>query len=270
MDVYQNNDWNCIPDKPMSDYAIFFAITDNYAFAVANVIWGLKQHSPMLMKRCDIIIYSNDITEKNKQLIKAIHEKTMFLHITFPASWNILIEDQWALKQGYGSHIFCKYYGFWLVKNYKRALWLDADVLIRGDISGLFDINECLAWRRVVAWNPNEVLNNILRTSDDISVGNGGLVCFSEELNALSIDWTKEVEKWASIIVNAPRGGHDEKIIACIAHEHHISVKELCINIYNTPIKHICEQTVIVHFLAPSNIEPKPWKSLASYLYFTD
>lgn len=38
---------------------IFFAISDNFAFAVANVLMGLKKHSNKLLNNCDVIIFSN-------------------------------------------------------------------------------------------------------------------------------------------------------------------------------------------------------------------
>ena len=45
----------------MNKNCIFFSISANYAFTVANVIMGLNKYSHELLKNCDIIIYHDGI-----------------------------------------------------------------------------------------------------------------------------------------------------------------------------------------------------------------
>mgnify|MGYP003291276358 CR=1 FL=1 len=46
-----NNSY-CIPERCTNNkYANFFAISDNYSFAVANVVMGLYKHSSALMHK---------------------------------------------------------------------------------------------------------------------------------------------------------------------------------------------------------------------------
>jgi len=49
------------------ELAIVLGTTGNMAFAVANVLLGLKKYSPNLNP--DIIIFHNDVTEKDKNLL---------------------------------------------------------------------------------------------------------------------------------------------------------------------------------------------------------
>ena len=38
---------------------IFFVISDNFAFTVANVLMSLKKHSENVLKCSDVVIFSN-------------------------------------------------------------------------------------------------------------------------------------------------------------------------------------------------------------------
>lgn len=229
----------CLPSHLINTnkYAFFFAITDSYSFAVANIIMQLNHHNPNLMKECDILIYSDDMSERNKQLLCQLHDNIVFLDISFPEMWHEIVEDPWLKSSGYSLHVFCKLYGFFLIDIYERVVWLDADILIRGDISELFHIDEPLAWRRVGRNTKPELEGFISDSNSDISVGNGGLICFSNKLNYYCSDYMKEIELWCRRIIDAPGGGHDEKIIACVAYNNYIPVKELYIYITRKFIK---------------------------------
>lgn len=55
----------------MNKNCIFFAISANYAFTVANVIMSLNKHSVNLMKNCDIIIYHDVLPPPRQRAISS-------------------------------------------------------------------------------------------------------------------------------------------------------------------------------------------------------
>lgn len=248
--------------------AIYFAISDNYSFAVANVIMSLYKHSLPLVKTCDIIIYHNGICEKNKQLLQELHAATFFEEMTFPNSWNALLSHKMTVT--WGSFIICKFFGFRLIHTYDQVLFMDADMHIIDDISELFDIEEEMAWRKVLAWKPQDNFATYLSSPDDfISAGNGGLYYFSKKLRKYNINDDSIVAAFEKA-KTLTRGGNDERIMGLLVYENKISVKELDVKIWNTPIQRMTPDTKLLHFLDYVSESTKPWKNLAAYLYFKD
>lgn len=267
MDILNKSDWTCIPQESKSKYAIFFAISDNYSFSVANVLMGLERYSSDLMKSCDIIIYCNDISDKNKDLLKQIHKDTIFQKIMFPPAWKDIVNH--PRTQKWGEYVLCKFYGFFLVTKYEKVIGMDSDMLIRGDIFELFNTDCPLAWRRTIAWDPNIVLRDFLKSPDDsISAGSGGLICFSDKLNDYHINYEREIIRLFPCATTTSRGGNDEKIIAGLAYLYGIPVEEYDIRFYNTPVGKPLDQSLIIHFVGSN--QAKPWENLASFLYFDD
>lgn len=261
--------WSCIPaEETNNKNAIYFAITDNYSFAVANVIMGLNKHSAKLMQSCDILIYHNDVSEKNQKLLKSLHPNTCFIEMTAPVSWNELLNHKSTMR--WGSINICKYFGFMLINRYEKVLFLDADMHVIGDISDLFEIEEEMAWRNVLAWKASDNFAALMRSPDDyISAGNAGLIYFTDKLRRYSLD-EEDIANAFEKIKNLKRGGNDERIVAWIAYDNKINVKELDVRIYNTPIQRKTPATKLLHFLDYIGESTKPWKNLSAYLYFED
>lgn len=249
--------------------AIYFAISDNYSFAVANIIMGLNKYSPNLMTKCDIIIFHNGISTENAELIRSLHSNTIYKSIVFPESWNELLRHKKTIK--WSSFVLCKFFGFELIKEYDKVLHLDADMLIRGDISELFNIDEEMAWRKILAWNPDVVFADLLDPSfNHICAPNGGLLYFTDKLRKYAIDSYDIVDSFNKVKDLECTGGIDELILAWLAYSKRIPLKELNVNVYNTAPKNLKPETKIVHFLNYKSVQTKPWKSLAAYLYFKD
>ena len=111
--------------------AIVLGITGNLAFAVANVFMGIKKYSPDI--NADFIVFYQDLSEKDKELLCSII-KCKFIEYSFPETKEL--ED--AIKR-YSQLSFCRYEMFKMLDEYKKLLWLDSDILIQKDISGVFD-----------------------------------------------------------------------------------------------------------------------------------
>ena len=261
--------WNCIPQKKSDNkYAISFAITEDYSFAAANMIMGLYKQSAKLMDKTDIVIYHNGISEKTVQLLNTLHDNILFKEISFPESWRLIIENPRNAK--WGPIVITKFFCFFLVQNYEKVLLLDVDMLITEDISELFDFEEDMVWRNVVAWKPKDIFESVLKKPDDyISAGNGGMILFNGNIKEYAIGQDEILEAYERI-KNMGDGGIDENVIAYLAYKYQISVRELDIKIWNTPVQRMTPETKLVHFLDCVHKTTKPWKNLASYLYFEE
>ena len=267
MDLIAEN-WQVLPEHNSgNENAIIFTISDDYAFAVANMLMGLNKYSTETMKNTDVIVYHNGISDQNAQRLRSLHANTYFISMQFPAQWMQIADHPKTMRWGY--FIVCKFFGYELVKRYKTAIFMDADMLIRGDISELFELDADIAWRRILAWDVNEVFADLIEPGTQILCGNGGLLVFTDRLRKYNIgvdDVTAAFDK----IKDFAEGGIDETVIAWLAYEKGMTVKELEVEIYNTSAVYLRPETKIVHFLDARGVITKPWMSLAAYLYYED
>ena len=114
------------------ELAIVFGATGNMAFALGNVLIGLKKHNPEL--KADILVFEQRITEKDKNLLNTILT-CKFIEYKFPHQGSLTDE---TLKK-FSELTFSRFECFDLLSEYKKVLWLDVDILIKRDISGIFE-----------------------------------------------------------------------------------------------------------------------------------
>ena len=206
---------------------------------------------------------------RDKELFRRLHKNIFFEKIVFPENYEEIVNA--AVNRKWGIYVLPKLFGFKLIKEYENVLFLDSDIIITSDISEIFSYKE-LAWRKVLAWNPIKNFKPLIRNNDYISAGNGGVIYFSNKLNKYHInddDITEAFEETK----NLKEGGIDERILAYIAYKKNVLVEELDI-IYNQPAGYIKpgneSSYKIIHFLDSRWLPTKPWKNLASYLYFKE
>ena len=110
--------------------AIVLGASANWGFAVANVLMGIKKHSPNLAD--DIIIFHKDMPEKDMQLMQEIIPCKFI-------EYNFEIKDEKILETGYFDRFsplaFSRYDCFKMLDEYKKVVWLDVDILIQKDIT---------------------------------------------------------------------------------------------------------------------------------------
>lgn len=255
---------------PKNKKAIFFAISEDYCFAVANVIMSLYSSSREMIKDCDIIIFHDGISDDNMNLLKELHADTKFIPISFPEIFDNILSHKQTLR--WGIYVICKMYIFDLVKYYDKVLHLDADMFIKGNIEDIFRVKEMVAWRKVIAWEPNKIFAAVKNNDErSISAGNGGVLCFSGAVRKYNIT-ASDIKNAFEIIKNLKNGGIDELILAWLVYEKDMSVKELEVG-FNAPASRYTpnnEEIKIIHFLSTNGVLTKPWKSLAAYLYFDE
>lgn len=111
--------------------AIVLGATANMTFALANTLIGIKKHSPDL--NADFIVYHKDITQKEMDLINSIIP-CEFIDYEFP-------EEKLPVHSinRYSRMSFARYECFNMLDEYKKVLWLDIDILVQKDLSGIFD-----------------------------------------------------------------------------------------------------------------------------------
>ena len=120
--------------------AITFGITGNYAFALGNVLIGLKKHSPNL--NADIIVFEQGVSEKDKILLNSIIPCN-FIQYKFPD--DIFLTND-TLKR-FSELTFSRFECFKLLGQYKNVLWLDVDILIQKDVTELLNEKENIDYR---------------------------------------------------------------------------------------------------------------------------
>ena len=215
--------------------AIVLGITDNWAYSAGTVLLGLQKYKPLT--EFDIIIYHQNLSEKNKKLLNKIHQ-CIFL----PYESKLINPDKFLRVSELS---FARYKCFGLLAQYKKVLWLDSDILIKGSIDGL--INSC-----------DKGIAMMKHTKIPISVSFSASVpgfdmekeCFNPGVMLLHSDLTnyKTLEKWCwkktdewSAHINS-----DQAIINLLLQEYNLSVTELDEK-YNCYPDGETQNTLIIH-----------------------
>ena len=228
---------------------------------------SLRKYSAELMKTVDVIVYHNGISDKNSELLRSLHGNIYFPVIEFPEEWEEILSHPRVLR--WGEYVVCKLFGFELVKHYERVLHLDADMHVCSDISELFQIDGELAWRSIIGWDIGGIFADILPEKSNIRCGNGGLFIFTDKLLKYNID-AETVKAAFDEVKNLRDGGIDELVTAWLVHKKGIRLKELDMNIYNTPVACDRGKSKLVHFLDYYSVSGKPWKNPAAFICYGD
>lgn len=116
--------------------ALVFGITKNFDFALANVLFGIKEKSKL--KNFDIIVYHDGLSEEKKKCLNNI------LLCEFIEYANNIVTselDQENLKL-YSNMCLARYECFDLLHEYETVIWNDVDILIQGDLRGLLEYGQ--------------------------------------------------------------------------------------------------------------------------------
>ncbi len=116
--------------------AIVFTVSQNLTFSIACVMMDLKRLSPDLAD--EIVIIHDGISEKDQNLLSMILP-TRFIEYIFPVSLSIIRKDTLYY---FTKMVFAKFECLKLLDDYQNVLLLDYDIVVRKDISELFDYCE--------------------------------------------------------------------------------------------------------------------------------
>lgn len=123
--------------KQKKHCAIVLATTGNMAFSLGNVLIGLKKYSPDLAD--NIIVFSNDISKQDKDALNLIFPDRIKIK---KFKFDLKSEKNQEALNVFTSMAYSKYECFNLLDEYENIIWLDCDVLIKQDISGILEYGQ--------------------------------------------------------------------------------------------------------------------------------
>lgn len=246
------------------DKAIVFSINNDYSFALANVLMSLKDNSECIYNTSDFIVYHDGVSDNNQQLLKKICKNINFINFTQESKLPVEIYNHPHMNK-WGKFIYQKLNCFELVSRYEHVLWLDADILISGDISDIFTCNTDMAWRNVVAWKHKDIYKDKEHIAD-FPCCHAGVIYFNKSItNKVSYN---DILNSYNTVKDGIKGGIDERILTHIAFSKKFNIKSLPIE-YNSWLTYRnIDNAKIIHFV--DNIEPKPWKNSIVYAAFPE
>lgn len=163
--------------------AILMASDEDQAFAVANVIIGLKRYNKDLVDT--IFIYHEMSNETINKISNIWKDKIIFVEYNYEKfkkdlidKNNIIIGNRWK------HYIYAKAYLFKILENYDYAIWLDNDVLILNNIEPILAKNVDCRWKVGDKHKLYKLLTNELIKCeyDDCVKPNGGIISLSSTI----------------------------------------------------------------------------------------
>jgi len=219
------------------ELAIVLPVTGNMTFALAVVLFGFKEH--LTTQNFDIFVYYQDVSDKEKELLTSILPLE-FIPYTIDAEKINTI----ALKK-YSELAFARYECFDYLKTYKKALWLDTDILIQKNLDELLKIDaEIAAWQTNV-WTGFNFYKPVEGYDMDVNYFNPGILLVSdkiknpETLKKWCYDKTYE---WGDNLICS-----DQSILNLLFQEFNLEVFPLEEKYNCHPDKPFVENAVIVH-----------------------
>lgn len=114
--------------------AIVMGITPDMAFAAANVLLSLKRFPPA--DDYDVVLHHSGVPAPDLERLATLHP-CHFVRYRCPEEIRANIPGH-ALR-AFSELVYAKYECFELLNDYSRVIWLDTDLLIKGDTRGLLD-----------------------------------------------------------------------------------------------------------------------------------
>lgn len=248
---------------PQEKKAIVFIVNSSYRFALAATLINLQKTNPNIYDR--VIVYHDDLTVNDMAEFKKIEPKILFQEYSYDTWEKEHKKPTTQLSQNFlnrYSHLaWSKYKVIEQLEYYDRVLYIDLDIVIRGDISELFEING-VAWRNGDSFHKKfsskQKISNHPETQDipnDYPSPNGGLFYISKVNN-----WKKCIQDGRDFLLKFMDfydAGIDELVLAWIVYNNNITLTSLDYKKFNTfPQLHNFD-TRITHFMG----RDKPWNS---------
>ncbi len=204
---------------------LMMGVTPNLMFAAMNVIIGVEKYSKDLFDK--IIIFSpndNEIIQEDKIAAKEISPKIEFRKFECP----YLNTKLNAFIQHYSIMVFCKFFIFELTKEFDSILWMDADMLVSGDISEIFNSKTDIAWRPAAMKMKSQIVYPGISLSDSDTKPNGGLILLNRTAKTEKIGFVDCIEIFSNTIENVTKkDGLEELMMGMVAVVFGLSVEKL-------------------------------------------
>lgn len=171
--------------------AIVFGITNDYSFALANVLIGMKRHHKKYFWD-DIIVFHEDLPKKDQKLLNSI----------LPCKFVVFDNSRVDVKKlnpvtvkTYSVPTLSRFYCFDLLNEYSKVIWHDVDILIQKDFSGLLKYGEKSGFALTQTDSSFYVESNFFRPIKGYSMYkvlyNAGIIVISDKLKGYELftDW---------------------------------------------------------------------------------
>lgn len=215
--------------------AIVFGITSNWTFAAGTVLLGLQKHK--LDYVYDVIIYQQSLGDEQRQLLEQVCPCTFIEYDV-----DIVNAEKFARVS---KMAFSRYECFGLLEKYRRVLWLDADIVIKGDISDLID--SCSSGIAMYKHENTPISVSFSHPVPGFDMTrecfNDGIFLLTDRLanpTALRRWCYEKTNEWSDAI------NSDQAIINLLLQEFALQVSELDVK-YNCPPNLETPSTVILH-----------------------
>ena len=228
------------------EQAVVLGATANITFAPANVLIGIKKHSPDL--EADFIIFHKNISQKDMDLINSI-VPCQFIDYDFPI-YDISKFNETAISK-YTKLAYSRYECFSMLKDYRKVLWIDIDTLVQKDISELLNVdckNGIAMFKDVIPLKntfTDKITNLNLEYDLVINSFNTGVILFQDNLPHYEelAEWNyKKTYELSEYIFLADQG-----IINLALQEYGIRATELDEKFNCHPNKKIVKDAVVLH-----------------------
>ena len=159
------------------------ASDENQAFAVANVIIGLKRYNKDLIDT--IFIYHEMTNETIDKIGNIWKDKIVFVEYNYEKFKKDLIDkDNIIIGSRWKHFIYAKAYLFKILESYDYAIWLDNDVLILNSIEPILAKNVDCRWKVGDKNKLYKLLSNELIKCEyeDCVKPNGGIISLSSTI----------------------------------------------------------------------------------------
>lgn len=122
---------------------LLFSLDDKFVKYFAVTLQSVIDHA-LPDKKYDIIVMESDITSKNKEkILKILPDNfklrfidiTTYIHDNYP-EFKMYTKRHWGISMFY--RIFCPL----IMRQYKKVLYLDSDMCVNYDVSGLFEMDD--------------------------------------------------------------------------------------------------------------------------------
>lgn len=259
--------------------AILLTINEKFVFAAGTLIQNINYISPGLVD--NYIIYHDGLSESSRNALINLDSRVCLKSYSID-DWaqDIGIESihkersEHAVKlkkavERFSLSPLVRWKVFEELKEYKKILYLDVDVLIRQDISPLFN-HEGFLWRQTAhklgqRFTKDFLDSDIIKDVDpSASVPNGGMIMVSDQSPYEEmLSFSKKI--FRKYIFNMTHA-FDEIIFSWLASKYNVPLKLVNGRVYNATPGNVTLDTALIHTLGPYKI----WNDFELNCFFYD
>lgn len=243
--------------------AIVFIVDRKYRFALASTIINLQKTNKNNYDA--IVVYYDGFTANDIALFSNLEPKIRFIEYNYQM-WE---KDHTPVKSDLAksflarySHLaWSKYKIIELLQDYQKILFLDLDILIKDDISDIFNIDG-VAWRNGDSFhkkfnikNRNVDFPELTNIPNDFPSPNGGLLYLTDCIDCQSN--LQDAKDFLIRFIDHFKAGLDELVLAWIVYKNKLPLTRLNPQHYNAFPQMYRHDTKVIHFMG----KEKPWNS---------